>query len=391
MRCHNSPLTLHVAIVDTDESQFRIPDSIISPPGVESFVGEPELVFNYAASSRFEFWITRREDPDGIPLFDTRLASTAASDGGLVFEDQYLQLTSALPRGANVYGLGEVVASSGFRRDIDSEQGTIQTLWARDAVLSEDTNAYGVHPVYLEHRLRPGRPAATHGVFLISAGGDAALFTPSKSNVSLIQYRMIGGVLDFYFVAGPLPIQAIEQYSEIVGRPVWQPYWSLGLHLCRWGDENLDATKEHVQRMREANIPLEVMYNNIDIYHDFRDFTTDPVAYPAEELRSFIRDLKANHQFYVPNFDPYIVKPANASDAYAPYLSGVENEVFLVNPDGSEHLGQSRPGRIVFPDWFAENPQEWWTEAIRNWTALGVEFSGMWLDKVSIVDARCMI
>lgn len=45
------------------------------------------------------------------------------------------QVTSALPYGTNIYGLGEVVASSGFRRDIGTNGGvgTIQTHWARDA------------------------------------------------------------------------------------------------------------------------------------------------------------------------------------------------------------------------------------------------------------------
>jgi alpha-glucosidase len=47
----------------------------------------------------------------------------------LVFEDYYLQLSSALPQGAKVVGLGEVVASSGLARDPDF---TLQTFWNRD-------------------------------------------------------------------------------------------------------------------------------------------------------------------------------------------------------------------------------------------------------------------
>jgi alpha-glucosidase (family GH31 glycosyl hydrolase) len=34
----------------------------------------------------------------------------------------------------------------------------------------------------------------------------------------------------------------------------------------------------------------------------------------------------------------------------------------------------------AFPDWFGENTQTWWTDALRNWTEMGVEFSGIWLD-----------
>jgi hypothetical protein len=34
----------------------------------------------------------------------------------------------------------------------------------------------------------------------------------------------------------------------------------------------------------------------------------------------------------------------------------------------------------VFPDWFSENTQQYWTEALVNWSKSGVEFAGIWLD-----------
>ena len=34
----------------------------------------------------------------------------------------------------------------------------------------------------------------------------------------------------------------------------------------------------------------------------------------------------------------------------------------------------------VFPDWFSANIQSFWTDALRNWSELGVGFSGIWLD-----------
>ena len=151
---------LHVRIVDSKNAQFTIPTSVISlaPPSSSFNHKTSDLVFNFE-SSPFAFWVTRRSDPDGMPLFDTRISSlpatpvppviptdnTTALDGfPLVFEDQYLQLTSALPLGANVYGLGEVVATSGFRRDVGTNggKGTVQTMWARDTADPEDENMY---------------------------------------------------------------------------------------------------------------------------------------------------------------------------------------------------------------------------------------------------------
>jgi alpha-glucosidase len=126
--------------------------------------------------------------------------------------------------------------------------------------------------------------------------------------VSLIEYRRIGGTLDFYFFSGPSPQKVIEQYGELVGLPTWQPAFGFGFHLCRWGYKNISDNKDQVAKMREANIPLEgqicipvlseltltfmlVMWSDIDLYHAFRDFTTDPVSFPENEMRAYIKDL----------------------------------------------------------------------------------------------------
>ncbi|RDX50567.1 hypothetical protein OH76DRAFT_1512787 [Lentinus brumalis] len=398
---YDTETRLHVNIYDTANSQFTIPSSIIElAPGSNdtSLKNNSDLVFNYE-SSPFAFWITRRSEPDAQPLFDTRISSlpqtpippvrpddnsTALDAFPLVFEDQYLQLTSALPLDANVYGLGEAVARSGFRRDVGTNggRGTIQTNWARDDADPEDENMYGSHPLYLEHRYNETtNTSQSHGVFLFSAAGsDILLLTPPSSNVSLIEYRLIGGTLDLYFLSGPNPQKVVEQYGALVGLQTWQPYWGFGFHLCRWGYHSVNDTRAAVQKMRDANIPLEVQWNDIDLYLAYRDFTSDPVSFPGEEMRSFIRELAANNQHYIPIVDAAVAHTVNGTDIYDPYTRGVELDVWVKNPDGTEYVGQVWPGYTVFPDWFSENATAFWTEALTNWSNAGIEFSGIWLD-----------
>ncbi|OBZ71666.1 Alpha-glucosidase [Grifola frondosa] len=403
---YESDSRLHVNIFDTAQSQFTIPSSVISlpPQTTASHKQSSDLVFNYDPSP-FAFWITRRAEPDAQPLFDTRTtslpptpippvisgdSSTALDGFPLVFEDQYLQLTSALPLGTNIYGLGEVVASSGFRRDVGTNGGigTIQTMWARDIQDPLDENVYGSHPIYLEHRYNETtKRSQSHGVFLFSsAGSDILLLTPPSSPVSLVQYRLISGTLDFYFFSGPSPQKVVEQYGALIGMPTWQPAWGFGFHLCRWGYHDVNETKEQVMKMREADIPLEVMWNDIDLYHAVRDFTSDPVTFPGEEMRSFIQEL-VGCDYLLPGrggsdaiVDAAIAHQVNATDIYDPYIRGVELDTFIKNPDGSEYIGQVWPGYTNFPDWFADNALEYWTEGLRNWSQGGIEFSGIWLD-----------
>ena len=119
--------------------------------------------------------------------------------------------------------------------------------------------SYGSHPFYLEHRYSPtsSTSSSSHGVFLFSsAGSDILLLTPPSSNVSLVEYRLLGGVLDFYFFSGPSPQAVVEQYGALVGLPTWQPYWGFGFHLCRWGYHDVNVTREQVANMKAAGIPL---------------------------------------------------------------------------------------------------------------------------------------
>ena len=55
-----------------------------------------------------------------------------------------------------------------------------------------------------------------------------------------LEYNVIGGVFDFYFLAGSEndPADVARQYAQVVGTPAEVPYWSFGLHQCRYGYES---------------------------------------------------------------------------------------------------------------------------------------------------------
>lgn len=221
---------LHVHIYDTAQQNWQIPEEYWARPSNEN-AQSSDLKFN-CDSSPFAFWVTRRSS--GEVLFDTRSAniptySTPISQNGnvingtetpahpLVFSDQYLQLSSALPVGANVYGLGEVSASSGIRRNTSS---SLSIMFPADNGIPDNENLYGIHNFYFEKRA-----SGTHGVFLLNSHGTDVLLRDG-----LIEYRLIGGTLDMYFVSGPTEIKTIEQYGQVVGFPQQQQDWAFGLN-----------------------------------------------------------------------------------------------------------------------------------------------------------------
>ncbi|KAJ8583907.1 hypothetical protein M405DRAFT_827759 [Rhizopogon salebrosus TDB-379] len=297
------------------------------------------------------------------------LGSLQESDIGLT-----AQLTLAGPA-CNAYGLDISYLSIEVTYQ---SQSTLHVKIYDTANQQFTIPEYGTHPIYLEHRYNATTgKASSSGVLLLgAAGSDIFLQTPAGSKVSLIEYRLIGGILDFYFFSGPTDAEVIAQYGSIIGYPMWQPAWGFGFHLCRWGYHNVSDDTENVAQMRAADIPLEVQWNDIDLYHSYRDFTTDPVTFPGDELRAFIQELFLD----IPIVDVGIAVTVNSTDIYDPFTRGVEQDVWIKNPDGSLYMGQVWPGYTVYPDWFSENILSVWTEGLQNWSDMGVEFSGIWLD-----------
>lgn len=172
---------LHVHIYDTDNNQFQLPlDLIMNRPSSDptkvkgaTTADASDLLFHHTAESSnddsnndqsWAFWITRRgkdgNEAESAPIFDTRTENiptysepfnrsavdtprntTAMPNHKLIFENQYLQISSALPTGANLYGLGERysqggIGASSWRLNPDEMLQPFFTLDAGDPLTS---------------------------------------------------------------------------------------------------------------------------------------------------------------------------------------------------------------------------------------------------------------
>lgn len=211
---------IHVKITDPSTSRYEVPESVLPRPASNAAVSSnlAAIGFNYTTSP-FSFTIYRTSTNE--VLFST--ASHA-----LIFEPQYLRVKTGLPANANIYGLGE--HTNPFRLPTHN---TTLTLWSRDAYgVPVGTNLYGNHPVYFEHRT-----SGTHGVFLLNSNGMDIKLNDTDPGGPSLEYNVIGGVLDFYFLAGSEtdPTEVARQYAEVVGFPAEVPWWSFGFHQCRYG------------------------------------------------------------------------------------------------------------------------------------------------------------
>ncbi|TKA61584.1 hypothetical protein B0A49_12264 [Cryomyces minteri] len=351
---------VHVKIQDAASQVYQVPDSVVYRPGGSSGNSKQAAIeFSYVAEP-FSFAITRRSNGD--ILFNT-------SGSNMVFESQYLRLRTQLPQSPHLYGLGEhtdpfMLNSTNYTR----------TIWSRDAyTVPTGSNLYGNHPIYFDHRGDLG----THGVFLLNSNGMDIKINNTAADGQYLEYNTLGGVFDFYFLAGPSPVQVAQQYSETVGKAAMMPYWGLGFHQCRYGMRDVYEVAEVVANYSAAGIPLETMWTDIDYMYLRRVFTLDPNRFPLHLVQELVNHLHTHEQQYI-----VMVDPAVAYQNYPAFNNGVQDNAFMKWSNGSIYQGVVWPGVTAFPDWFAPSTQGYWDAEFSTFfdPTNGVDIDALWID-----------
>uniref|UniRef100_A0A8D8R499 Lysosomal alpha-glucosidase n=1 Tax=Cacopsylla melanoneura TaxID=428564 RepID=A0A8D8R499_9HEMI len=344
---------LRVKIYDDKKSRYEPPYPKLSKSKETSPDPKYKIEFGHLQDSNFGFAVVRKAT--NRVLFDTRNA------GGFTMADQFLQISARLAS-SYVYGLGEI--RKPFRNEFN---------WTTFGILSHDQpptpydNVYGSHPFFLSME----DDGKSHGVFLHNSNAWEAVMQPT----SAITYRVIGGVLDFYFFLGDTPSEVIAQYLDLIGKPNLPPYWSLGFQISQYGWKNLDTVKTVLDRTVKAGIPLDVIYGDIDYMDRYLDFTWDKVNYAT--LPEFIQSLQSRGMKYVPILDPGI--DTDEKD-YEPFQQGMALDVFIKHENGTLFKGKVwNPGHTAFPDFTHPKAYEFWSTHVKQLHS-ELKFNGLWID-----------
>uniref|UniRef100_A0A5B6YHF2 Putative alpha-xylosidase 1 n=1 Tax=Davidia involucrata TaxID=16924 RepID=A0A5B6YHF2_DAVIN len=350
---HETGDRLRVHITDAEKQRWEVPYNLLpreQPPLMKQTIGRSrknpitvseysgsELIFSYTADP-FGFAVKRKSN--GQTIFNSS-ADQSDPYGNLVFKDQYLEISTRLPKDASLYGLGENTQPHGIKLYPNDPY----TLYTTDAsAINLNTDLYGSHPVYMDLRNVKGVPYA-HAVLLLNSNGMDVIYRGSS-----LTYKVIGGVFDFYFFAGPSPLAVVDQYTSLIGRPAPMPYWALGFHQCRWGYHNLSVVEDVVENYRKAKIPLDVIWNDDDHMDGHKDFTLNPNTYPRPKLLAFLDKIHSQGMKYIVINDPGI----GVNSSYGVYQRGLANDVFI-KYEGKPYLAQVWPGAVHFPDFL--NPK----------------------------------
>src|SRR5690349_9139487 len=329
------------------------------PPSVKTEENEKELRLTAG-----DVMATVQKSPLLISFSDRAGNVLLADEPSLpmAWDGPHVHVWKRMPADEDYFGLGDKAGPMNRRNRAFTNWNTDEFGWQE----SSDP-LYKTIPFFIG--LRKG---VAYGVFFDNTYRSD--FDFGKESRDFFSFGAEGGELNYYLIAGPEPKKVIEQYTAMTGRSPLPPLWSLGYQQCRYSYYPESRAREIVKTFRDKKIPADVIYFDIDYQQGYAPFTINREYFPTFE--KMISDFRAQGFHTILITDLHIKKDPN--HGYVPYDSGVKNDVFVKNPDGSIFVGKVWPGDSVFPDFTLTRVREWWGSLYKNFVAMGA--AGFWND-----------
>jgi len=280
----------------------------------------------------------------------------------MAWDGDQVHVWKEMPQDENFYGLGDKAGPMNRRN-------RAFTMWNTDEFGWQESS----DPLYKTIPFFIGvRNTKAYGLFFDNTWRSS--FDFGKEGRDYFSFGAEGGEINYYFIAGPEPKKIVEAYTALVGRAPLPPLWTLGYQQSRYSYYPESRAYEIVKKMRDDKIPCDAIYFDIDYEQGYAPFSINREYFPHFER--MINDFRQQGFHSIVIVDPHIKKDPN--HGYYPYDSGMQNDVFVKNPDGSVFVGSVWPGPSVFPDFTLTRVRDWWGGLFKNFLGMGV--AGFWND-----------
>ena len=212
---------------------------------------------------------------------------------------------------------------------------------------------------------------ATYGIFFDNS--FRSYFDMGKEMGDRIFFGAIGGQIQYYFIPGGNIKEVVKNYTALTGRMEMPPLWSLGYQQCRFSYFSQEEVRELVKTFEEKDIPLDVVYLDIDYMDGFRVMTFKTPNF--DDAAGLISDLKEKGIRTITIIDPGV----KVDEEYDVFKRGKEGNHFTKKLDGEIFIGAVWPGDSAFPDFSNKDCREWWKSELKKFISEhGMD--GIWND-----------
>ena len=175
-----------------------------------------------------------------------------------------------------------------------------------------------------------------------------------------------------YVITGESAYDVTKQFRKLIGSSYIPPKFAFGFGQSRWGYKNAEDIDKVVAGYRDNQIPIDMVYMDIDYMERFKDFTINEERFP--NFPEYVKKMKAQNIHLIPIIDAGV----KIEDGYDIYEEGVEKGYFCKREDGSDFVAAVWPGWTHFPDFLNAEAREWFGSKYARLIDLGID--GFWND-----------
>ena len=271
-------------------------------------------------------------------------------------------LSKTLSESMRVFGLGETVRGMNKRGWIYISNNT------DDPNHDEDKRSLYASQNFI--LLASPEEEEVEGIFIDDPG--TVRFDIGYTELNRLIICSESGNADIYRFTADSADEIVRQFRAITGQSYIPPKWAFGFGQSRWGYKTEEDIRTVHERYRDASVPLDSIYLDIDYMERYKDFTVNTESFP--HFSDFVEEMRKSHVHLVPIIDAGV----KMEEGYETYEEGCEKDYFVKKENGERLVAAVWPGRVHFPDFFKPEVQNWFGHKYQFLLEQGID--GFWND-----------
>ena len=263
----------------------------------------------------------------------------------------YVREQLGLSVGENIYGFGEKFTTF-------VKNGQSVDIWNADGGTSSE-QSYKSIPFYV----------SSNGYGVLVNHPEHVSFEVASDTVSRVAFTVDGERLEYFIIGGENPLEVIENYTTLTGKPGLPPAYSFGLWLTTSFTTSYDeeTVTSFIDGMAERDIPLQVFHFDCFWMKEFQwcDFEWDARQFP--DPKGMLSRLKDRGLQLCVWINPYVGQRSKL------FAEGVENGYFIKNKDGSVFQADMWQPGMAIVDFTNPDACEWYANKLRELCAVGID------------------
>ena len=263
----------------------------------------------------------------------------------------YVREQLGLSVGESIYGFGEKFTTF-------VKNGQTVDIWNADGGTSSE-QSYKSIPFYV----------SSNGYGVLVNHPEHVSFEVASDTVSRVAFTVDGERLEYFIIGGENPLEVIENYTTLTGKPGLPPAYSFGLWLTTSFTTSYDeeTVTSFIDGMAERDIPLQVFHFDCFWMKEFQwcDFEWDARQFP--DPKGMLSRLKDRGLQLCVWINPYIGQRSKL------FAEGMEKGYFIKNKDGSVFQADMWQPGMAIVDFTNPDASAWYASKLKELCEVGID------------------